>query len=56
MSGTGAMLWKEIQEIRAQFGGVQRGGLAMVGLVAVFSVVLPWQMGREWVKTPLLDS
>lgn len=54
MSGTGAMLWKEIQEIRAQFGGVQRGGLAMVGLVAVFSVVLPWQMGREWVTNPMM--
>lgn len=54
MSGARAMLWKEIQEIKAQFGGVQRGGLAMLGLIGVFSIVLPWQMGREWVMSPMM--
>ena len=54
MSGTLAVLWKELREIRAQFGSAQRGGLAMLGLVGVFSVILPWQMGREWVTSPMM--
>ncbi|NLG49749.1 MAG: ABC transporter permease, partial [Chloroflexi bacterium] len=44
--------WKELLSWRSS-GERGRGGLSMLIMVAVFGVVLPWQMGTDWVESPL---
>jgi ABC-2 type transport system permease protein len=49
-SDLGTVLWKEWMEIW-NWGG-SRGKLGALALVVVFGVVLPWQFGAAWVKSP----
>jgi ABC-2 type transport system permease protein len=45
------ILWKEWKEIL--HGGGGRGKLGILLFLVVFGVALPWQMGREWIASPL---
>ena len=53
-SDAGAVFWKEWREILEQFGSFRRGGLAIVALVLMFGIVLPWMMGPMWVSSPVM--
>lgn len=45
------IVWKEWKEI-LHWGGT-RGKLGIVLFLLAFGVVLPWQMGRAWIASPL---
>jgi len=45
------IMWKEWKEIL--HSGGSRGTLGILLFVVVFGVALPWQMGREWIASPL---
>jgi len=55
-SDLGAVLWKEGRELRAQFGQLRRGGWALIFLLAVFGVFVPWQMGPGWISSPFMAA
>ena len=54
MSDIRAVFWKEWRELLEQFSSLRRGGLAMLLLVAIFGVMLPWQMGLFWLHGALM--
>jgi ABC-2 type transport system permease protein len=48
------MMWKEWKEMLLQHGGIRSGILPMViAPLGLLGVMLPWQMGRAWVESPL---
>jgi ABC-2 type transport system permease protein len=48
------MMWKEWKEMLLQHGGIRSGILPMVIVpLGLLGVLLPWQMGRAWVESPL---
>ena len=48
------MVWKEWKELLLQQGGMRTGLLPMVILpLGVLGILLPWQMGPEWVTSPM---
>jgi ABC-2 type transport system permease protein len=48
------MVWKEWKELLLQHGDWRSGILPMVVIpLGVLGVLLPWQMGRAWVDSPL---
>ena len=48
------MIWKEWKEMLLQHGGIRSGILPMVIVpLGLLGVMLPWQMGRAWVESPL---
>ena len=48
------MMWKEWKEMLLQHGGIRSGILPMVIVpLGLLGVMLPWQMGRAWVESPL---
>jgi len=48
------MMWKEWKEMLLQHGGIRSGipPTVIIPLV-LLGMMLPWQMGREWVESPL---
>ena len=48
------MMWKEWKEMLLQHGGIRSGVLPMVIVpLGLLGVMLPWQMGRAWIESPL---
>jgi len=48
------MIWKEWKEMLLQHGGIRSGILPMVIVpLGLLGVLLPWQMGRAWVESPV---
>jgi ABC-2 type transport system permease protein len=48
------MMWKEWKEMLLQHGGIRSGILPMVIVpLGLLGIMLPWQMGRAWVESPL---
>jgi ABC-2 type transport system permease protein len=48
------MMWKEAKDMLLQQGGWRSGIVPMVIIpLGVFGVMLPWQMGRAWVDSPM---
>ena len=54
MSDVGAVFWKEWRELLEQFGRRRGGGLAFLMLVLMFGIIIPWQMGPLWVRSPIM--
>lgn len=52
------VFWKEVKEILMlqQVGtkGLIRGPVGLLIMVVVFGILLPWQIGREWVESPTM--
>jgi len=46
--------WKELKEILFQRGSLRTGALGLVMLLVIFGVVLPLQMGRGWLNSPMV--
>jgi len=48
------MIWKEWKELLLQHGDWRSGILPIVVIpLGVLGILLPWQMGRAWVDSPL---
>ncbi|MFN7945785.1 MAG: ABC transporter permease subunit [Blastocatellia bacterium] len=48
------MMWKEWKELLLQHGSLRSGLIPMVIIpLGMMGVLLPWQMGRAWVESPL---
>ena len=54
MSDVGAMFWKEWREVMEQFGSIKRGGMAMLMMVGLFGIILPWQLGDIWLGAGIM--
>ena len=54
MSDTGAVFWKEWREVKEQFGSLKRGGMAMLVMVGLFGLILPWQLGEVWLAASIM--
>ena len=48
-----AMMWKEWREALRALGG-KKGWMGLVIVVVVFGFVMPYQMGRMWVESPVI--
>jgi ABC-2 type transport system permease protein len=51
ISDVGTMVWKEAKEILSLSGGRTKWGLLI--FVGLFGVLMPLQMGKEWVESPM---
>jgi len=48
------VFWKEWKQLTLRQGrGLGRGLLGTLMIPLIFGIFLPWQMGREWVTTPV---
>jgi ABC-2 type transport system permease protein len=50
------VVWKEWKELLAQRGNfsLRGGGLSLLFILLVFSIILPLQFGRGWIESPFL--
>lgn len=46
------VLWKEWKEILSEGRG--RGKVSVLILVGVVGIILPWQIGRTWIESPMV--
>lgn len=53
MADVWTVMWKEFKELFRMHGSLRRSILNWLMFVGVFGVFMPWQMGRDWVKSPL---
>jgi len=54
LSDLWTVMWKEWKEILFKRGSLRGGGWGLLLLIGVFGVVLPLQMGRAWVQSPMV--
>jgi len=57
MRDVGTVVWKELREMRAPQSGQRwgRGGWSSpIIFVLVFGIFMPWQIGADWVESPLV--
>ena len=54
MTDVGAVFWKEWREVKEQFGSLKRGGMAMLVMIALFGIILPWQLGDVWLGATIM--
>ena len=48
------IVWKDWKELILQRGGMRRGWLNILVMLAVFGIFLPLQTGRGWIESPLV--
>ncbi|MHC4943301.1 MAG: ABC transporter permease [Planctomycetota bacterium] len=48
------MMWKEWKELFRLRGTLKGGTIGVLVFLCVFGILLPLQMGRQWVETPML--
>jgi ABC-2 type transport system permease protein len=48
------VMWKESKELLIKRGSPHGGLVGILVLVGIFGILLPWQMGRQWVGSPLV--
>lgn len=48
------VMWKELKELFARQGRFSGGITNFILVLVVFGVVMPWQLGRAWVDSPMM--
>lgn len=54
ISDVWTVMWKEWRELLIQRGSLRGGAFSLLVVVAVFSIVLPLQIGSDWVASPMV--
>jgi hypothetical protein len=54
ISDVWTVMWKEWRELLIQRVRLRGGALSLLVVVAVFSIVLPLQIGSDWVESPMV--
>ena len=47
------VMWKEWKELLVRRGSLRGGMLSLLIFVGVFGILMPLQMGRDWVESPM---